>query len=169
MLPRYAGLSGKTKEIERKLDMCRETLEGIEPVEKMKYENPQYRLWSGDIKALEGFTDRLEEWLSHPLVAEAKRYLSDLRKWSEPLPKSSLEEVEKDWRFLSDSVEGIKEIHKQIEDVKCAAIKKEASTWTLKRITEKDIERAKNWAINANKFANGLKQLEDKAVESKLA
>ncbi|MBT9151594.1 MAG: hypothetical protein DDT40_01790 [candidate division WS2 bacterium] len=169
MLSSYAGLNEKTKEIEKKLDMCGETLEGIEPVEKMKYENPQYRLWSGDIEDLEGFTVRLEEWLNQPPVAEAKRYLSDLRKWSESREKVSVEEIERDWRFLSDNIEEIKEIHKQTGGIGYESIKKKTSSWVLDRIIEKDIERAKNWAINANKFANSLRQIEDKKGESKLA
>lgn len=169
MLSSYADVNKKTEEIKKKLDTCAGTLEGIEPGEKRKYENPQYRLWSGEIKDLEGFTVRLEEWLSHPLVAEAKRYLSDLRKWSESPGKISLEEIEKDWRFLSDNVEEVKEIHKQAGDIKYESIKRKTSTWVLDRIIEKDIERAKNWAINANKFANSLRQIEDKKRESKLA
>lgn len=169
MLSSYADVNKKTEEIKKKLDTCAGTLEGIEPGEKRKYENPQYRLWSGEIKDLEGFTVRLEEWLSHPLVAEAKRYLSDLRKWSESPGKISLEEIEKDWRFLSDNVEEVKEVHKQAGDIKYESIKRKTSTWVLDRIIEKDIERAKNWAINANKFANSLSQIEDKKRESKLA
>lgn len=169
MLSSYADVNKKTEEIKKKLDMCAGTLEGIEPGEKRKYENPQYRLWSGEIKDLEGFTVRLEEWLSHPLVAEAKRYLSDLRKWSESPGKISLEEIGKDWRFLSDNVEEVKEIHKQAGDIKYESIKRKTSTWVLDRIIEKDTERAKNWAINANKFANSLRQIEDKKRESKLA
>jgi len=169
MLSSYADVNKKTEEIKKELDTCAGTLEGIEPGEKRKYENPQYRLWSGEIKDLEGFTVRLEEWLSHPLVAEAKRYLSDLRKWSESPGKISLEEIEKDWRFLSDNVEEIKEIHKQAGDIRYESIKRKNSTWVLNRIIEKDIERAKNWAINANKFANSLRQIEDKKRESKLA
>lgn len=172
MFSSYTDLNEKTKEIKeikKKLDTCVETLEGIEPGEKRKYENPQYRLWSGDIKDLEGFTVRLEEWLSDPPVAEAKRYLSDLRKWAESPEKISLEEIERDWRFLSDSVEEIKEIHKQIGDIGYESIKKKTSTWVLGRIIAKDIEPANNWAINANKFANGLRQIEDKKQESKLA
>lgn len=169
MLSSYADVNKKTEEIKKKLDTCAGTLEGIEPGEKRKYENPQYRLWSGEIKDLEGFTVRLEEWLSHPLVAEAKRYLSDLRKWSESPGKISLEEIEKDWRFLSDNVEEIKEIHKQAGDIRYESTKRKTSTWVLNRIIEKDIERAKNWVINANKFANSLRQIEDKKRESKLA
>jgi hypothetical protein len=169
MLSSYAYLSGRVEEIKKKLDTCAEKLKGIEPGEKGKYENPQYRLWSGDIKDLEGFTVRLEEWLSHPLLAEAKRYLSDLRKWSESPEKVSLEAIEKDWRFLSGNVEEIKEIHKQTGDIGYESIQKKTSTWVLTRIGEKDIKSAKNWATNANKFASGLKQLEDKVVESELA
>lgn len=165
MLSSHADL----KEIKRKLDTCAEKLEDIEPGEKGKYENPQYRLWSGDAKDLEGFSVRLEEWLSQPNVAEAKRYLSDLRKWSESPEKVSLEEIEGDWRFLSNNVEEMKEIHKQTGDIGYESIKKKISTLVLKRIVEKDIERANNWAINANKFAKWLRQIEDKKVESKLA
>jgi len=169
MLSNYTDLDEKTREIKKKLDTCAEMLGGIEPGEKRKYENPQYRLWSSNIKDLEEFTVRLEEWLSHPLVAEAKRYLSDLRKWSETSEKVSLEETERDWRFLSDNVEEIKEIHKQIGDIGYESIVKKTSTWVLVRIIAKDIEPAKNWATNANRFANRLRQIEDKKRESKLA
>lgn len=169
MLSSYADLNEKTKEIKKRLDTCAEKIEDIEPEEKGKYENPQYRLWSGDAKDLEGFSNGLEEWLSQPDVAEAKRYLSNLRKWSGSIEKISLEEIERDWRFLSDNVEEIKEIHKQTGDIEYESIKKKISTWVLERIIEKDIKRAKNWAINANKFANSLRQIEDKKMESKLA
>lgn len=169
MLLGYADLNEKTKEIKKKLGTCTETLEGIELIDKKKYENPQYRLWSGNIKDLEGFTVRLEEWLSHPLVAEAKRYLSGLRKWSESPEKISLEEIGRDWRFLSDNVEEMKEIHKQTGDIGYESIKKKISAWVLSRVKEKDVERAKNWAINANKFANSLRQIEDREGESRLA
>lgn len=165
----YAELKEKIEGVKGKLEVCFNGLEEIEPAEKEKYPNPQLRLWTEDVKDLEEFTANLEEWLSQPPVSEAKRYLSDLKKWSESPEKISLEEVEKDWRFLSDSVEEIKEIHRQIEDIEYEAIKKKISTWVLTRITEKDIERAEKWATNANKFANGLKELENKAAESKLA
>jgi len=165
----YADLKEKIEEVKGKLEACFNRLEEIEPAEKGKYPNPQLRLWTEDVKDLEEFTTNLEEWLNQPLVAEAKRYLSDFRKRSESAEKIALEEVERDWRFLSDNVEEIKEIHRQIEDIEYEAIKKKVSTWILKRIIEKDIESATNWATNANKFANSLRQLEDKAVESKLA
>lgn len=169
MSSNYAALKEKIEEVKEKLETCTNRLGEIEPAEKEKYPNPQLRLWTEDVKDLEEFTTNLEEWLSQPLVAEAKRYLSDLRKWSESPEKVSLEEVEKDWRFLSDSVEKIKDIHRQIEDIKYEAIRKKVSTWVLDRITEKDTERAENWATNANKFANGLKQIEGREIESKLA
>ena len=169
MSPSYADLKEKIEQVKLKLETCAGKLEEIEPAAKGKYPNPQLRLWPEDVKDLEEFATGLEEWLSHPLVAEAKRYLSEVRKWSEAPEKITLEEVEKDWRFLSDNVGEIKEIHKQIEDIEYEAIKKRVSTWVLNRIIEKDIERARKWAINANKFASGVKQLEDKALESKLA
>jgi len=118
---------------------------------------------------LEEFTVRLEEWLSQPHVSEAKRCISDLRKWSKPTEEISLEEIEKDWRFLSDSVQEIKECHKKVEGIEYETIKKKTSTWILKRIIEKDIERARNWANNASTFAEGLKRIDDQKVESKLA
>jgi hypothetical protein len=169
MSPNYTELREKIEGIKERLNGCAKTLEGIEPEEMEKYENPQYRMWSGNIGDLEEFTDRLEEWLNQPRVAEAKRYLSDLKKWSESQEKISLEEIEKDWNFLSDNVEEIKGIHKQIGDIGYESIKEKTSTWVLRRIIEKDIERAKIWAFNANKFTNALKQLEDKKVESNLA
>ncbi len=165
----YTQFKEKTEEIKKKLNACADTLEIVKPEEKEKYENPQYRLWSGDIKDLEGFTIGLEEWLNQPLVAEAKRYLLDLKKWSESPEKISLGEIEKDWRFLSDNVREIKDIHMQIRDIGYESIKKKISTWSLGRINEKDIEKAENWAINANKFTNSLKQLENNKTESKLA
>lgn len=165
----YAALKEKIEEVKEKLETCTNRLGEIEPAEKEKYPNPQLRLWTEDVKDLEEFTTNLEEWLSQPPVAEAKRYLSDLRKWSESPEKASLEEVEKDWRFLSDNVEEIKEIHKQVGDIGYGSIKKKTTTWVLGRIIAKDIEPAKNWAINANKVANGLRQIEDKKGKSKLA
>jgi|GEM_PF-3490017 len=169
MLLNYTELYEKIKGIKEKLDESARTLEGITPKESEKYENPKYRMWSGDIKDLDGFADRLEEWLRQPFVAEAKRYLSDLRKWAELTKEIALEEIEKDWRFLSDNIEEIKDIHKQVGDIGYESIKKKTSTWILERIIEKDMERAKNWAANASKFSNSLRQLEDKKVESKLA
>ncbi|PIZ12812.1 MAG: hypothetical protein COY53_08060 [Elusimicrobia bacterium CG_4_10_14_0_8_um_filter_37_32] len=170
MLLSYTELREKTNKIQERLNACAKMLEGIKPEEIGKYENPQYHMWSGEIKDLEGFTERLEEWLNQPPVAEAKRYLLDLKKWAESEEKISLEEIEKDWRFLSDNIEEIKEIHKQIKDIGYESIKKKTSTWVLRRVIEKDIsEKAKNWATNTNKFANGLKQIEDKKMESNLA
>ncbi len=168
MSSNYTGLREKIDGIKERLNGCAKTLEGIEPEEMEKYENPQYRMWSGNIGDLEEFTARLEEWLNQPRVAEAKRYMSDLTKWSESQEKISLKEIEKDWKFLSDNVEKIKGVHKQIGDIGYESIKKKTSTWVLRRVIEKDIERAKNWATNANKFTNTLKQLEDKKVESNL-
>lgn len=168
MSSNYAELREKIDGINERLNGCAKTLEGIEPEEMGKYENPQYRMWSGRIKDLEVFTARLEEWLNQPLVAEAKRYMSDLKKWSESQEKVSPKEIEKDWKFLSDNVEEIKNIHKKIGDIRYESIKKKTSTWVLSRIIEKDIERAKNWATNANKFTNALKQIEDKKVQSDL-
>ncbi len=169
MSANYIELKEKTDEIKEKLNSCARKLEIVKPEEKEKYENPLYRQWSGDIKDLEGFTLRLEEWLKQPLAAEAKRYLLDLKKWAESPGKISLEEIEKDWRFLSDNVREIKDIHTGIGDIGYENIKKKISEWVLSRISEKDIEKAKGWATNANKFANDLKQLENKKTESKLA
>lgn len=169
MSPSYSELNEKVKEINEKLDTCANNLEGIESTEGGKYENPQYRMWSGDIKDLGEFTDRLQEWLSQPSVAEAKRYLLDLTKWSESIKEISLEELEGDWRFLSDNVKKIGDIHKELEGIKYEMIKKKTSGWVLERIIEKDVERAEKWANNASKFALGLKQIDDREVESKLA
>lgn len=169
MSPSYADLKDETEEVKSKLEMCISRLVEIKPEGKAEYPNPKLRLWSGDIKDLEGFATGLEEWLSQPPIAEAKRYLSDLKNWSESADKISLEEVETDWRFLSDNVEEIKEIHGQIESIGYETIKKKVSAWVLKRIIEKDVERAAKWAANANKFAVSVKQLEAKEVESKLA
>jgi len=169
MSSNYTELREKIDGMKERLNGCVKTLEGIDPEDMEKYENPQYRMWSGNIRDLEEFTARLEEWLNQPFVAEAKRYLSDLKKWSESPEKISLKEIEKDWRFLSDNVEEIKDTHKQIRNIGYESIKKKTSTWCCSRIIEKDTERAKNWATNANKFTNALKQLEDKEVESNLA
>ena len=169
MSSNYTELREKIDGIRERLNGCAKTLEGIEPEEMGKYENPRYRMWSGKIGDLEEFTARLEEWLNQPLVAEAKRYLSDLKKWSESNEKISLKEIKKEWKFLSDNVEKIKYIHKQIGNIGYESIKKKTSTWVLRRIIEKDTEKAINWALNANKFANALKQLENKKVRSDLA
>lgn len=163
----YAELHKKINEINKRLNQCVEKLEGIKPEEKEKYDNPHYRTWSGDIKDLESFVDRLEEWLNEPLVAEAKRCLSDLKKWAGE--EISLDEIEKEWRFLSDNVDKIKKMHELIEDIKYENIKKKTSSWVLKRITEKDIKRAETWSVNANRFSKGLIQLENKDVKSNLA
>lgn len=169
MSSNYTELKEKISGIQEKLDACAKKLEAVKPEEKEKYENPQYRFWSGNIKDLEEFTLRWEEWLNQPPVAEAKRYLLDLKKWSESPEKISLEEIEKEWRFLSDNVRVIENIHRQIRDMGYESIKKKISTWSLCRITEKDIEKAKNWTANANEFTTSLKQLENRKTESKLA
>jgi hypothetical protein len=169
MSSNYADLKEKIVQVKLKLKTCAQKLGEIEPAAKGAYPNPQLRLWSGDIKDMEEFATGLEEWLSHPLVAEAKRYLSEIRKWSETPNKITMEEVEKDWRFLSDNVEQIKQIHKEMDEIEYEAIKKIASTWVLKRVIEKDIEHAQKWATNANKFAGSVKQLENMSLESKLA
>lgn len=165
----YTDLCNKTNEIKGKLNACAKTLEAIKFEEKSNYEHPEYRKWSGDVKDLEEFIGRLEEWLSQPRVAEAKRYLSDLKNWSELQEEITLEEVEKNWRFLSNSVEKIKDIHNRLGNIGDRNIKKSASKFALERISEKDIETAENWATNANKFANTLKQFKDRKVESELA
>lgn len=169
MSSNYTELCEKTDGIKDRLNRCAKMLERIESEETEKYENPQYRMWSGDLRDLEGFTARLEEWLNQPPLAEAKRYLSDLKKWSESRKKISTKGIEKDWKFLSDNVEEIKDIHKQIGDIWHESIKNKISTWVLDRIKEKDIKTAKSWASNANRFTNALKQLEDKKVECNLA
>jgi len=169
MSSNYNVLLEKIDEIKKGLDRCAKKLDEIKPEEKEKYENPQYRMWSGDIKDIEEFTGRLEEWLEEPYVAEAKRYLSDLKEWAELQKEVSLEKIEKDWRFLSNNVDEIKYIHKQIQDISYESIKKKTAEWVLNRIIEKDIEKAKIWATNANKFSNDLIQLEDKKVEYNLA
>jgi hypothetical protein len=168
MSSNYSNFQKEIGEIESLLDKCTEILKKIKPEEREKYENPQYRIWSGNIKDLKKFAAGLDEWLNQPYVAEAKRYLSVLKNLSES-PKSSLEEIEKDWKFLSDNIDEIKNIYKQVEDIKYENIKKTIATYALKRITEKDIVKAKNWATNANVFCNNLKKLEDREVESKFA
>lgn len=165
----YIDFHKKIEEMKEKLGTCAARLEGITSDQKGKYENPQYRIWSGDIRNLEEFSVRLEEWLSQPSVSEAKRCLSDLRKWSEQTGEISVEEIEKDWRFLSDYVQKIKESHKKVEGIEYETIKKKTSTWILKRIIEKDIEHAKNWANNASTFAEDLKRIDNQKVRSKLA
>lgn len=169
MVANYTELKEKIGKIKEKLETCADNLEGVKPEEKEKYENPQYRLWSIDIKDLEGFTLRLEEWLNQPLVAESKRYLLDIKEWAELSGKILLEEIEDDWRFLSDNVREIKDIHKQIGDIEYESIKKKITVWVLERIREKDIEKAKKWTTNANKFTNNLKQFKNKKTESRLA
>ena len=169
MSPNYTALHEKIEEIREKLNTCAEKVEEITLKERRKYENPQYRVWSEDVRDLEGFTNSLDEWLSQPPVAEAKRYLLNLKKWLESPEEISLEEIEKDWKFLSDNLEDIKHIYERVEDIGYESIKKKTSLWALNRIIEKDIEKARNWATNANKFATNLKQLEDKKVASKLA
>lgn len=169
MSSNYTELKEKISEILEKLEACAKKLEAVKPEEKEKYENPQYRYWSGDIKDLEEFALRLEEWLNQPLAADAKKYLLDLKEWSESPEEISLEGIEKEWKFLSDNVRVIENIHRQIRDMEYESIKKKISMWSLSRITEKDIEKAKNWTANADKFASSLKQLENRKTESKLA
>ena len=169
MSTNYSAFKEKIDQIKEKIDMCTKMLEEVKSEEKNKYENPRYRIWSGDIKDLEGFALRLEEWLNQPPVAEAKRYLLDLKRWSESPEKISLEEIEKDWRFLSDNLEEIKSVHEQTRDITYERIKKKILMWILNRIIEKDIEKAKIWAVNAHKFTDRLNQLENKKTESRLA
>ncbi|KKS76098.1 MAG: hypothetical protein UV49_C0019G0012 [candidate division WWE3 bacterium GW2011_GWA2_42_9] len=73
MSPSYADLKEKIEQVKLKLKTCAGKLEEIEPAAKGKYPNPQLRLWPEDVKDLIEFATGLEEWLSHPLVAEAKR------------------------------------------------------------------------------------------------
>ena len=169
MSSNYTELKEKISGIQEKLDACAKKLKAIKPEEKEKYENPQYRDWSGNIKDLEEFTLSLEEWLNQPLVAEAKRYLLDLKTWSESPEKISLEEIEREWKFLSDNVSVIKNIHRLIRDMEYESFKKKTSTWVLMRITEKDIEKAENWTANAHEFTTSLKEFENRKTESKLA
>ncbi len=168
MLSNYSNLLREIEGMKEKLEQCAKKLDEIKPEEMEKYENPQYRMWSGDIKNIEEFVNRLEEWLEEPRAAEAKKYLLDLKEWAEN-KEVSLEEIEKDWKFLSNSVDDIKDIHKQIQSISYASIKKKTANWVLNRIAEKDIEKARIWAINASKFSNDLKKLEGKEVKYDLA
>jgi len=168
MSPSYSEPKVKIEKLREKLVGCAERLSGIEAEEKGRYPNPRLRLWSEDARDLEEFATGLEEWLSEPRVAEAKRYLSDLRRWSEVAEKTSLGEVEEDWRFLSDNVGEIELIHRQVEGIGYMVIKKRVSVWVLDRIKEKDVGSAVNWATNAKRFADSVKDLEDRTVESKL-
>lgn len=169
MSTNYDNIREKTKDIKEKLEIYSVKLDELKPEDKENYPNPQLRLWSGDIRNLEEFAVGLEEWLSEPKVAEAKRYLSDLRRWPKAPTKASLEELEKDWRFLSENLREIEQIHKQLECIEYEGIKKGVCDWILKRIIEKDIEHAIRWATNVNKFATSVKSLEGENVESKLA
>lgn len=165
----YEEINGDLKTIKENLEICLNNVNRITPSERTNYENPQYRMWSGNIKNLKDFTNKLEEWLNHPLVAEAKRYLLDIKSWSRSEKEIILDDIEKDWKFLSDNVKEIKEIHNKIDDIRYETIKKKASTWVLNRIIEKDISRAKNWAINASMFSENLEEIEGYEVNSKLA
>lgn len=164
----YDHIREKTKDIKEKLETYCVKLNELKPEEKESYPNPQLRLWSGDIRDLEEFAAGLEEWLSEPKVAEAKRYLSDLIRWSKAPTKVSLQELEKDWRFLSENLREIEQIHNQLEGVEYETVKKRVCAWILERIIEKDIERAIRWATNVNKFATSVKGLETENVGSKL-
>ncbi len=165
MTSNYAELRETIDEMKETLKECFNTLDDIQPNERQRYDNPKYRMWSGDIKDLDGFIDRLEEWLNQPSVAEAKRCMLNIKKWSEIQEKISIEEIEKDWKFLSDNVKEIITIHDELQSIGYLNIKTEGSTWALKRIIEKDITRALNWATNANKYHKALKTFEYKGVQ----
>ncbi len=167
MSSNYVERYKKISEINTRLNQCVQMLEMIKPDEKTKYSNPQYRMWSGNIEDLENFVNRLEEWINEPLVAEAKRYLSELKKWVKD--DVLLDDIEKEWRFLSENVNEIKEIYNLIKEIEYDVIRSKVSSWVLERIIEKDIERAKNQSKKANNFSNYLKQFESKEVKSDLA
>ncbi len=163
-------------ESKEKIDDVRETLlaqarrlEEITSGDKTRYTNPQLRIWSGDIGDLAEFANGLEEWLSEPQVAEARRLLLELVKWAEAADKFTIEDVYQDWRFLSDNVLTIEDIHRDIGTIQYDGIKKRVASWVLSRIIEKDLDYASKWAGNARQFADKIKSLESTLVESKLA
>lgn len=169
MSPSYAESKEKIERVREKLQTHIVRLTGIHSEEKVKYPNPQLRLWSGDIRDFEEFTTGLEEWLSEPQAAEARRLLLELGKWSNSGEKFNLEGIYKDWIFLSDNVGIIDEIHRDIGTILYDGIKKRVSSWVLTRIIEKDLEHASKWAANASQFASNVKHLEDRTVEFRLA
>ena len=107
--------------------------------------------------------------MSEPQVAEARRLLLELVKWAEAADKFTIEDVYQDWRFLSDNVLTIEDIHRDIGTIQYDGIKKRVASWVLSRIIEKDLDYASKWAGNARQFADKIKSLESTLVESKLA
>ena len=163
-------------ELKEKIDGVRETLlvkarhlEEITPEDRVRYPNPQLRIWSGDIRDLSDFAIGLDEWLSEPQVAEARRLLLELVKWAEGADKLPMDDVYRDWRFLSDNVSTIERIHGDTGTIPYDGIKKKVASWVLNRIIEKDLDYASKWAGNARQFGEKVKGLESTSVGSKLA
>ena len=98
----YTELKEKINKLEGRLNVCINKIKELKPEEKRRYLNPQLRLWSGDVRDLEKFVNELEEWLNQPLAAEAKKYLLILKNLS--AEEIRLEDIENDWRFLSNNV-----------------------------------------------------------------
>lgn len=165
----YQDIGEKTRSIRGRLERFSATLSALGSQERDKYPNPHLRIWSGDIRDLEGFAFGLEEWLNEPKVAEAKRYLADIRNWSKASTKASPDDIGKEWRFLSENLEAIGQIHGKLQSIEYQTFRRGVCTWVLQRIAEKDIERALRWATNANGFATGVKGLEAHSAESGLA
>ena len=166
----YAELKGKIDGVKETLLEKARHLEAITPEDRVKYPNPQLRIWSGDIRNLSSFATGLDEWLSAPQVAEARRLLSELIKWAEEADKLPTDDVYRDWRFLSDNVSTIERIHGDTGTIPYDGIRKKVASWVLNRIIEKDLDYASRWAGNARQFVEKVKDLQEStSVGSKLA
>lgn len=165
----YAELKGKIDDVRETLLEKARHLEEITPEDRARYPNPQLRIWSGDIRDLSNFATGLDEWLSEPQVAEARRLLLELVKWAEGADKLPTDDVYRDWRFLSDNVSTIERIHGDTGTIPYDVIKKKVASWVLNRIIEKDLDYASKWADNARQFGEKVKGLESTSVGSKLA
>jgi len=164
----YAELKDGINDVKETLLAKASILEEIPLKDRVRYPNPQLRMWSGAIRDLTQFATGLDEWLSEPQVAEARRLLLELVKWAEA-DKLPMDDVYRDWRFLSDNVSTIERIHRDTGTIQYNSIKKKVASWVLNRISEKDLDSASNWASNARQFGEKVKGFESTLVDSKLA
>lgn len=165
----YDDTLRRIKGIEATLTASHNKLQKVDTKGRPGYRNARYRLWNGDFSDIENFATRLDEWLNQPSAAEAKRRLAALKHMAGQHEYPSLDDIEKDWKFLSVSYQDIGGLSSIVEGIEDPAIKCKTAAWVLERVSEKDVEKAKTWAKNAGEFSVGLTKLGNAKTNSALA
>jgi len=93
--------------------------------------------------------------------------LHEIEVWAGVDKGKYFNEVASDWRFLTENVERIKCIHTKIGGTVPDKIQRRIAEWSVKRIVQKDIERAEIWAENAYRFGQQVEQVASQRLASK--